>query len=308
MTTPDRQIEQAVARFEAFHGRAPRGNEIGAIMQDGAAAGLVVGQVAEITYKPLSEKALYRHRFAKKARPTLAVSYDGKQSYVVGGASDFTGRGYVDRTAKGTKDMVGEIVLFNPRHKAKGKRHMTRKQKKYFGGGAKKKRRRASRGLMAASNPRPFRRARAALSSRSGLGTAGGIENMILPVAIGAGAAFGIEMLWQQPFIPAAVQTGLPAGAAKVAASIALGYGVGMIAGKKYGTLVALGGATVAVFNTVLELAGGMTSGTVAAAATDAGATNALNRYVSNRRGMIARYVSARQGMGYSNPGRVARV
>lgn len=310
MSRADRQINEAVSRFESFHGFSPGPKEVGAIVQNGPAAGLRVGKVDEVTYTPIGEKTRFRHRFAKGARPALAVSHNGRQSYMVGGAYEFTGRGFVDRPGKGNQDMTGgELIVINPLDQPRGKRAVSKRkrmsalQAKYFGGG-KRKRHRHSRALRAKRNPRSYSRARAALSSRTGLGglSTGGIMGMVEPVGVGAIGAFGIDMLWTQfgASLPATLQSGVPMGLAKIAASIGVGMAVGMVAGRRYGNLVAMGGATVAAFNMVTELAGGMT-GAVAAPNTG---NAALNRYIAARRN-LSRYVPAR-GMGYTNAGRVA--
>jgi hypothetical protein len=302
----DRQIGQAVKRFEAFHGFAPGPNQVGAVVQDGPGAGLVVGELQGVIYKALGEKTPYIHRFRAGTRPELAVSHTGKQSYIIGGDYEFTGRGFVDAPKKGTAKMPGQMLVINPLPKAKGTnmaRTMSAKQKKYFGGGRRHHKKHRTITIRAKRNPRPFSRARAALSRRSGLGGLGGGTNMIRdiiePAAIGAAGAFGIDYLWSQLPVPDTLQSGVPMGIAKIALSIGVGMAVGMVTNRRYGNMVALGGAVVAAANMVTDLAGGMTG----AAAPAAGGA-ALNRYIANRRSGVSRYVAApKRNMGYVNPG-----
>ena len=59
-----------------------------------------IGEVDGIMYSTVRDGVLekYVHRFAKKARPLFAVSHDGKQLFMLGGAYNFTERGIVDET------------------------------------------------------------------------------------------------------------------------------------------------------------------------------------------------------------------
>lgn len=59
---------------------------------------LDIGQVAGIIYATTrgGKMQLYRHDFKLHARPLLAVSVDGRQLILLGGAYRFTNRGIVD--------------------------------------------------------------------------------------------------------------------------------------------------------------------------------------------------------------------
>lgn len=59
---------------------------------------LTVGECLGIMYRTRRDGKVedYLHRFTKKARPTLAVSSDGLQLFLLGGAYSVTDRGIVD--------------------------------------------------------------------------------------------------------------------------------------------------------------------------------------------------------------------
>lgn len=77
----------------------------------------------------------------------------------------------------------------------------------------------------------------------------GGIAQDVFAAGIGAAGAIGADILVAYiPGIPAAFATGLGAAAVDAAASLLLGFGVGKVAGKRTGTMVAIGGLTVAAY------------------------------------------------------------
>lgn len=57
-----------------------------------------IGYVDAVSYETVRDgkKERYIHTFKKKARPLLAVSHDGKQAYMLGGAFTFNDHGFVD--------------------------------------------------------------------------------------------------------------------------------------------------------------------------------------------------------------------
>lgn len=61
-----------------------------------------VGYVDAISYETIRDgkKEKYIHTFKKKSRPLLAVSHDGRQAYMLGGAFTFTELGFVDDGTK----------------------------------------------------------------------------------------------------------------------------------------------------------------------------------------------------------------
>lgn len=61
--------------------------------------GLQIGFVTAIVYltKRDGRDEQYIHRFAKNARPLLAVTHDGRQLLLLGGAYNFTARGIEDK-------------------------------------------------------------------------------------------------------------------------------------------------------------------------------------------------------------------
>ncbi len=61
--------------------------------------GIVIGELEGVAYETVRDGVTekYFHRFAKKARPLLVSSFDGKSISIVGGQYDFTEDGIVDR-------------------------------------------------------------------------------------------------------------------------------------------------------------------------------------------------------------------
>lgn len=60
------------------------------------AVALDIGDFVAVIYRSRRDGNLYRHEFAARSRPLLAVSQDGTQLLVLGGAYRFTSRGIVD--------------------------------------------------------------------------------------------------------------------------------------------------------------------------------------------------------------------
>lgn len=95
----DRDIHKAARLFADFTGHDPE--VIGAIDKPVIPdALLAVGEVDGILYSTVRDGKLekYIHKFAKQSRPLFAVSPDGKQLFMLGGAYNFTERGIVDET------------------------------------------------------------------------------------------------------------------------------------------------------------------------------------------------------------------
>jgi hypothetical protein len=63
---------------------------------------VAIGTIDGILYSTVRDHKVerYIHKFVAKARPTFAVSPDGKQLFMLGGAYNFTERGIVDKTTK----------------------------------------------------------------------------------------------------------------------------------------------------------------------------------------------------------------
>lgn len=60
---------------------------------------LTVGYLDAVMYETIRDGKVekYIHKFAKKSRPLLCSTYDGKQLIILGGGYDFTDRGIVDK-------------------------------------------------------------------------------------------------------------------------------------------------------------------------------------------------------------------
>jgi hypothetical protein len=93
------EMERAAAElYEEFSGHP--GEIVGTVdkpeMPDVA---VVVGELEGIAYETVRDgiKEKYFHKFSKKARPLLCVSFDGQQLLIVGGEYEFTDHGIVDK-------------------------------------------------------------------------------------------------------------------------------------------------------------------------------------------------------------------
>lgn len=96
-----RRVEQAGSLYQRFSGHAPE--LIGRFDRPKRSDVLVaIGRVDGIMYSTVRDGKLQKfiHEFARTARPLFAVSHDGKQLEMLGGAYDFTARGIVDRTGR----------------------------------------------------------------------------------------------------------------------------------------------------------------------------------------------------------------
>jgi hypothetical protein len=94
-------VASAANLYERFSGHKAR--IVGKVAKPAVPDVLVaIGEIDGIMYSTIRDGKLekYVHEFAKKSRPLFAVSHDGKQLLMLGGAYDFTERGIVDRTGR----------------------------------------------------------------------------------------------------------------------------------------------------------------------------------------------------------------
>lgn len=93
----DAQVRQAVARFTGFKGEAPAQVSRVSVAAPSRVM-LTIGECIGIMYRTSrgGRTDNYLHRFKKSARPTLAVSSDGRSLYLLGGAYRVTDRGIED--------------------------------------------------------------------------------------------------------------------------------------------------------------------------------------------------------------------
>ncbi len=91
------KINKAARLYEDFTGHDAE--ELGYVDFQNPEVALAIGDVVGIIYETVRDgvKERYIHQFKVKARPLFAVSYDGKQLYLLNGEYDFTERGIVDK-------------------------------------------------------------------------------------------------------------------------------------------------------------------------------------------------------------------
>lgn len=93
-----KRIEKAIKLFQDFTGHDPEYiDKVKLPVHDTA---LAIGHCDGILYSTVRDgrKEKYIHKFKPGSRPVLAVSFDGKQLYLLAGAYKFTDRGIVDRS------------------------------------------------------------------------------------------------------------------------------------------------------------------------------------------------------------------
>ena len=92
-----REIAQAARLYVQFRGEEPEYVE--AVRLTVSPVMLLIGECDAVLYTTRREGHIehYKHTFAKRSRPLLASSHDGKQLYLLGGSYNFTDAGIIDR-------------------------------------------------------------------------------------------------------------------------------------------------------------------------------------------------------------------
>lgn len=91
-----KKINAAVKLFQDFTGHDPA--YVDTVNYPVHPVLTVIGYCDGVMYDTMRDgrKEKYVHRFKKGCRPVLAVSFDGKQLYMIAGSYQFTDRGIVD--------------------------------------------------------------------------------------------------------------------------------------------------------------------------------------------------------------------
>ena len=98
------ELDAAAALQESFNGHPPRlvrNLTIPKPPRIVARIGLLRAVIYDAVRGGRSET--YIHKFRKQARPTFAVSHDGRQLFMIGGSYNFTDRGIVDTDTRGER-------------------------------------------------------------------------------------------------------------------------------------------------------------------------------------------------------------
>lgn len=180
-------------------------------------------------------------------------------------------RGKKASTKKRRRRARGETVIVatsNPRRKrAVSKRRKVRRRKS------------ARRVIRARSNPRRSHRRRRVIRSRRNprvmSGSIGGfLSNSLVPAAIGAGGALALDWTLNNVTLPASLNTQGAQPAIRIAGSLLIGMGVGMVAGNEAGEQAAAGGLIVTLYQWALQTLNKNGQGNN---------RNGMNRYVAMR-------------------------
>lgn len=171
--------------------------------------------------------------------------------------------------------MAAELMLINPRRKRRSssrrrrtggrRRKMSALQRAYFGGGRRatshrRRRRRSVAVTTVAANPRRrrrhSRRRRSIMRVRRNpirLPSARGITAAIMPAAVGAAGAVGVNYAWNYlaPMLPAPLQSGMGKSIAQLAAAIGIGMAAKPLIGSTKAAQVTAGALTVTLYNMI---------------------------------------------------------
>lgn len=92
-----REIRQAAARFESFRGE-PAKYATKVTLPPAPRVLLTIGECTGIMYRTRRDGQVdnFLHHFARKSRPTLCCTPDGKRLYLLDGAYSVTDRGIED--------------------------------------------------------------------------------------------------------------------------------------------------------------------------------------------------------------------
>jgi hypothetical protein len=151
------------------------------------------------------------------------------------------------RKRRATKKTSGARRRRNP------VRRMSAKQRAYFAP-KKARRSRRRRNPVMAMNPRRTRRRRRNPIGGASFNPKRVLGDVVIPSAIGAIGAIGVDMVWNMLPIPAQFKVGPLGVAAKIAGAVAIGMIASKAAGKKIGAAVTNG----AVLVTIYDVAKGM--------------------------------------------------
>jgi len=155
-----------------------------------------------------------------------------------------------------------ELMLVNPhkRRRRKSKAVKATKRRKYrrLKTSARRKFRRKSKALRAiriSGVPNPKRR-RIRRYSRNPISMGGFVRNNLMPAAVGAGGALGLDVLlgFATPYLPAMVTTGPARSVLRLAGAVGIGMLATQFAGRKVGEQVMLGAVTVTVYDVLKGL------------------------------------------------------
>lgn len=157
--------------------------------------------------------------------------------------------------------MPAELMVINPVRRKK-RRTMSAKQRKYFGKRTRRRVTRVRRNPISLAAPSPVRRRRRSSRRRAYVAKARSyyrrargsdfgtfLSSTLIPAGVGAAGALAIDMAWGRLPIPNNMKTGAMAPVTRIAAAVALGYGVRAIAGKKFGDEAMAGAITVTLYD-----------------------------------------------------------
>jgi hypothetical protein len=270
------RIHRAAQLYEDFTGEPAR--HVRQVRTRDHDTVLAVGPAEAVAYNAVRDgkRASFIHEFRKGSRPLLAVSHDGSQLYLLGGAYRFTDRGIEDRKR------MAQIAVVNPspRRRAKGskmarrtgrRRHRTAAQRaatakllawnrayRRRSGHAKSKSSRYVNPMLGnphhrrrrRHNPVMFHSRRRHHRHRNPI-SMGGITNMVIGGATGAAGAIGADLLIGYLPLPTMLQSGMMRQVTRLGVVIGLGWAVGKFASRQIGEHVAVGGTTAVVYDMI---------------------------------------------------------
>lgn len=164
---------------------------------------------------------------------------------------------------------MAELLLVNPRRRRRHKAAKSRKRRRsvrrfkvarrrHYARAVRRHRRKHRRAIAVVARSNPIRRGRKRrrfslrrYSSNPISSPMGFIKNALVPSAIGAGGALGVDVLigFATPYLPAMLTGPTIRPVVRLAGAVALGMIASKVAGRKIGEQVAAGAITVTVYD-----------------------------------------------------------
>jgi hypothetical protein len=152
---------------------------------------------------------------------------------------------------------MAELMLINPR-KRRRKHKMSTKQRRYFGKRTHAKKRRRRTSLVAAprrrhymSNPHKRHKRYRRNPSIGGFRPMAFMKDTLMPSAVGAAGALGLDMLLGFVPLPAMLKTPAMRPIVRIAGAVGIGIIAGMVTNKRIGEQVGAGALTVVLYDTL---------------------------------------------------------
>jgi len=148
---------------------------------------------------------------------------------------------------------MAELMLINPRkrrrkHKAKARKHVAKRRRRHSVMSAAPVRHKRRRYM---SNPRKRSRKYRRNPSMRGFRPMAFMKDTLMPSAVGAAGALGLDMLLGFVPLPAMLKTPTMRPLVRIAGAVGIGIVAGMVTNKRIGEQVGAGALTVVLYDTL---------------------------------------------------------